>query len=78
MSFLRVYDMAFLTYLLAFGHFFSELYIFRTSKFGAPVLGPVVVSSKCSYIILSRITNISHIATTLVWMFNQYDFYIKP
>ena len=41
-----VYDMTLFTYLLAFGHFSSELLIFRTTKLGAPVLSPVIVSSK--------------------------------
>ncbi|KAG8213414.1 Erg28-like protein [Butyriboletus roseoflavus] len=40
-----VYDMALFTYLIAFGHFTSELFIFRTAKFNVPVLSPVIVSS---------------------------------
>ncbi|KAF8899947.1 Erg28 like protein-domain-containing protein [Gymnopilus junonius] len=40
-----VYDMAFMTYLIAFGHFSSELLIFRTCKLNAGVLSPVIVST---------------------------------
>ncbi|KAF8348825.1 Erg28-like protein [Amanita rubescens] len=40
-----IYDMALLTYLIAFGHFFSEFLIFRTIKFGAGLLGPAIVST---------------------------------
>jgi hypothetical protein len=39
--------MAFLTYLLAFGHFASEILIFRTAKFFGPAINPVIVSSEC-------------------------------
>lgn len=55
-----VYDMALFTYLLAFGHFSSELLIFRTAKLNAGVISPVIVST-----------------TSLIWMFRQYDFYVK-
>ncbi|KAG9314859.1 Erg28 like protein-domain-containing protein [Chiua virens] len=55
-----VYDMALLTYLIAFGHFTSELFIFRTAKFNVPVLSPVIVST-----------------VSLVWMIQQYEFYVK-
>ncbi|KAH7930200.1 Erg28-like protein [Leucogyrophana mollusca] len=40
-----IYDMALFTYLIAFGHFTSELFIFRTAKIGLPVLSPVIVST---------------------------------
>ncbi|TFY79210.1 hypothetical protein EWM64_g4798 [Hericium alpestre] len=40
-----VYDMALMTYLIAFGHFSSELFIFRTARFNAGVLSPVVVAT---------------------------------
>jgi len=42
---LRIYDMALLTYLIAFGHFTSEICFFRTAKINLPVLSPVIVSS---------------------------------
>lgn len=41
----RIYDMALLTYLIAFGHFTSEICFFRTAKINLPVLSPVIVSS---------------------------------
>ncbi|KAF8841774.1 Erg28-like protein [Paxillus ammoniavirescens] len=56
-----IYDMALFTYLIAFGHFTSELFIFRTCKINVPVLSPVIVST-----------------VTLVWMVQQYEFYVKP
>lgn len=37
--------MALFTYLIAFAHFASELFIFRTAKFMSPALSPVIVSS---------------------------------
>ncbi|KAJ7052625.1 hypothetical protein C8F01DRAFT_1170638 [Mycena amicta] len=40
-----VYDMALFTYLIAFGHFASELLIFRTATPSVPVLSPVIVST---------------------------------
>lgn len=42
-----MYDMAMLSYLIAFGHFSSELLIFRSCKINPGVLSPVIVSSKC-------------------------------
>ncbi|KAF8807023.1 Erg28-like protein [Phlegmacium glaucopus] len=54
-----VYDMAFLSYLIAFGHFSSEILIFGSCKMG-PVISPVIVST-----------------TSLIWMFVQYDFYVR-
>ncbi|KAN0093219.1 Erg28 like domain containing protein [Tylopilus felleus] len=55
-----VYDMALFTYLIAFAHFTSELFIFRTAKLKSPALSPVVVST-----------------VSLVWMLQQYEFYVK-
>ena len=40
-----LYDMAFLSYLIAFGHFSSEILIFGSCKMGA-VISPVIVSSE--------------------------------
>lgn len=37
--------MAFLSYLIAFGHFSSEILIFGSCKMG-PVINPVIVSSE--------------------------------
>ncbi|TFL04028.1 Erg28-like protein [Pterulicium gracile] len=39
-----IYDITLFTYLFAFGHFASEILIFRTAKFG-PVVSPVIVST---------------------------------
>jgi len=40
-----LYDIALITYLIAFGHFSSELFIFRTARLNLPLLSPVIVSS---------------------------------
>ncbi|KAJ7284926.1 hypothetical protein C8J57DRAFT_704116 [Mycena rebaudengoi] len=48
------------TYLIAFGHFSSELLIFRSATINPGVLSPVIVAS-----------------TSLIWMFSQYNFYVK-
>ncbi|KAL5486091.1 ERG28 [Sanghuangporus weigelae] len=40
-----VYDITLFTYLLAFGHFSSEVFIYRTAKFFSPVLSTFVVAS---------------------------------
>lgn len=37
--------MTLFTYLFAFAHFSSELFIFRTASFGPGVMSPVIVSS---------------------------------
>ncbi|KAK7454644.1 ergosterol biosynthesis protein [Stygiomarasmius scandens] len=39
-----VYDITMFTYLIAFGHFSSEFFIFRTTRFNAPVISPFIVS----------------------------------
>ncbi|KDQ24655.1 hypothetical protein PLEOSDRAFT_161310 [Pleurotus ostreatus PC15] len=55
-----VYEMAFLTYVIALAHFGSEHFIYRTTKIPGGVLGPFIVAS-----------------TSLIWMYKQYDFYVK-
>ncbi|KAM6504204.1 Erg28 [Amanita muscaria] len=41
----EIYDMAMMSYLIAFGHFFSELLVYRTVNIGAGIIGPVIVST---------------------------------
>lgn len=41
----RIYDMALFTYLIAFGHFSSEILIFRTASLNSAALSPVIVST---------------------------------
>ncbi|KAJ7475794.1 hypothetical protein FB451DRAFT_257070 [Mycena latifolia] len=55
-----MYDMALFSYLIAFGHFASELLIFRTATPNPGVISPVIVST-----------------TSLIWMFSQYNYYVK-
>ncbi|KAG1733623.1 Erg28 like protein-domain-containing protein [Suillus paluster] len=40
-----IYDMALLSYLIAFGHFTSEICFFRTAKINGAALSPVIVST---------------------------------
>ncbi|KAJ9105353.1 hypothetical protein QFC21_001722 [Naganishia friedmannii] len=44
-----LYDMTLLSYILAFTHFFSELFIFRTCSIGPGVLSPLIVASISTY-----------------------------
>ncbi|KIM84905.1 hypothetical protein PILCRDRAFT_96625 [Piloderma croceum F 1598] len=55
-----IYDMTLFTFLIAFGHFTSELLIFRTATINPAVLSPCIVAT-----------------TSLVWMFQQYDYYVQ-
>jgi hypothetical protein len=41
----RVYELTFLTYAIAFAHFASEIFVFRSARLGAGTAGPIVVSS---------------------------------
>lgn len=41
----QLYQMAFLTYAVAFVHFIGEWFVFGTVKWGAPIAGPVIISS---------------------------------
>ncbi|EIW84026.1 Erg28-like protein [Coniophora puteana RWD-64-598 SS2] len=40
-----IYDMALFTYLIAFGHFTSEIFVYRTAKVMSPVFSTLVVST---------------------------------
>ncbi|KAG6331464.1 hypothetical protein ID866_7623 [Astraeus odoratus] len=41
----RIYDIVLFTYLIAFGHFSSEILIFRTARLDSAVISPVIVST---------------------------------
>ncbi|KIN08158.1 hypothetical protein OIDMADRAFT_152279 [Oidiodendron maius Zn] len=41
----QIYQLAFLTYAVAFAHFVSEWFVFGTVKWGAPLAGPVIIST---------------------------------
>ena len=45
---ISVYDITMFTYLIAFGHFFSEFVIFKSTKLNGPFISPVIVSSSSS------------------------------
>ncbi|KAL4064516.1 hypothetical protein J3A83DRAFT_4361003 [Scleroderma citrinum] len=40
-----IYDIALFTYLIAFGHFSSEILIFRTARLDSAAISPVIVST---------------------------------
>ena len=42
-----LYDMTLLSYLIAFGHFGSEVLIYRSAKLTGPVISPVIVACEC-------------------------------
>ena len=69
--------MAFFTYLIAFGHFSSELLIYRSAKVNPGVISPVIVSSESDLILAGNTSPDSFSATSLIWMFMQYDFYTR-
>jgi hypothetical protein len=41
-----VYEMAFFTYAIAFAHFSSEVFIYRTASINAGTIGPFIISSE--------------------------------
>ncbi|KAJ9629709.1 ergosterol biosynthesis protein [Taxawa tesnikishii (nom. ined.)] len=55
-----VYEMALWTFGVAWAHFMSEWWIFKTTRWGKGLAGPAAVSTG-----------------TLVWMWLQWDFYVK-
>jgi hypothetical protein len=72
--------MALFTYLIAFGHFSSELLIFRTAKINPALLSPVIVSCEFVqpiFVALKMNVQSNPEATSLIWMLSQYDFYVK-
>lgn len=42
---LAFYQLGLCTYAVAFGHFMAEWFVFRTVKWGAPLAGPIIVST---------------------------------
>jgi hypothetical protein len=39
------YQLAIWVYLVAFAHFTSEWFVFKTARWGLPIAGPVIISS---------------------------------
>jgi hypothetical protein len=73
-----MFDLAYCTFLLAFLHFGSELFIFRTLLPKDGALGPLIVACKLSLHFVVLLTHRYTPATTLVWMFVQYNYYVRP
>lgn len=73
-----MYGLAFATYAIAFVHFMSELFVFRTIKLNAAVVSPMIVSSK--RIIANTRGTVSDKcilpAASMIWMANQANFYL--
>lgn len=79
--------MAMMTYLIAFAHFSSEIFIFRTAKLTGPVISTVIVSSQSRpsssfhiYRFVSQMLILALVpptALSMTWMITQYDFYVK-
>ncbi|KAI0087296.1 Erg28 like protein-domain-containing protein [Irpex rosettiformis] len=40
-----LYDMSLLSFLIVFGHFTSEIFVFRTAKLNGPVISPLIVGT---------------------------------
>ena len=79
MSSYRLYDISLLSFLIVFGHFTSEILVFRTAAINGPAMSPLIVGSECSsYTAVYReADSYARIATSLVWMIVQYDYYVK-
>jgi hypothetical protein len=41
----QIYQMAYWTYVVAFAHFMSEWFYFKTARWGVPLAGPVIVAT---------------------------------
>lgn len=41
----QIYQLAYLTYAVAWLHFMSEWFVFKTAKWGAPLAGPIIVAN---------------------------------
>ena len=55
-----MYQLALWTFGVAWAHFMSEWLVFKTTKMGSGLAGPVIVST-----------------TSLLWMWLQWDYYVK-
>lgn len=78
-----MYDLALFSYVVVVGHYLSEWLIFKTSSLAAPLASPLIVGSvsPCICFSLVRISNVClrswFAATSLIWMINQYSFYVS-
>lgn len=41
----QIYQMAYWTYVVAFAHFMSEWFYYKTARWGAPLAGPMIVAT---------------------------------
>ena len=71
--------MTLLSYLIAFGHFGSEVLIYRSAQLTGPVISPVIVACECPSALRPVRTRspTRHAATSLLWMLREYEYYVK-
>ena len=72
-----IYHATIATYFIALFHFASEYGIFQTANMGGGVISPLIVASKFRLFFGSNFIIERQTATSLAWMFTQYDFYVK-
>ena len=73
-----LYKLALVSYYLAFGHFVSEVAVYKTAGKGA--LSPFIVSCKSLPIRGNfewRLTDTRSTATSIVWMHTQWAYYVR-
>ncbi|KAG8807891.1 ergosterol biosynthesis protein [Serendipita sp. 400] len=76
-----IFDLAICTYVIALAHFGSEFLIYKTAKAGGGVISPLIVASEYTKSVVMPDKPLTALrpllATSLVWMSTQYDFYVK-
>lgn len=88
-----MYNIVLCTFGIAWLHFMSEFFVFRTAKITGPFLAPCVVASKSLcylFFLLNRNvfrfgkffsdrSNVTSLplASSLIWMVSQYGHYVK-
>ncbi|KAF9164213.1 ergosterol biosynthesis protein [Actinomortierella ambigua] len=60
LSYAPMYNITICTFAIAWVHFMSEFFVFRTAKISGPFIAPCIVAT-----------------SSLIWMFSQYDYYVK-
>ncbi|KAJ3572406.1 hypothetical protein NP233_g3108 [Leucocoprinus birnbaumii] len=64
-----IYDMALFTYLIAFGHFSTELFIFKTARINAGVLSPTLQPTNILWIFSRRkLVDASRYSKDYAWL----------
>lgn len=66
----RLYNLTLCTFGLAWVHFMSEWRLYKTAGLGGGLLSPIIVAS------MPQIQRQLTLATSLVWMTTQRDYYL--